>query len=127
QHAVEAPKPLSRLNPEIGTEINAVVMRALEKDPDKRYRSAIEIATEFELACRSAAVSKKSLPTAQIERENDEVPLDFTSRTRRIDPSVREPLPFNPGLAKSSTVKEESKPDNRSREPVNFSFERFVG
>jgi tetratricopeptide (TPR) repeat protein len=54
QHAVEAPQPLSDFNPaiteEISTVISTVVMRALEKFPEKRFQSASKMAEEFEKA-----------------------------------------------------------------------------
>jgi tetratricopeptide (TPR) repeat protein len=57
-HAVGAPKPPSRINPEIPQQIDQVILKALEKDPENRYRSAVEMATEFELACRRTALEK---------------------------------------------------------------------
>jgi len=39
-HIMEAPQPLIELRPEIGREINAIVMRCLAKDPKDRYKDA---------------------------------------------------------------------------------------
>jgi serine/threonine-protein kinase len=39
-HITEKPRPPIELRAEIGREINAIVMRCLEKDPAARYRDA---------------------------------------------------------------------------------------
>jgi serine/threonine-protein kinase len=39
-HITEAPKPPIDLRPEIGREINAIVLKCLEKDPKDRYKDA---------------------------------------------------------------------------------------
>jgi pyrroline-5-carboxylate reductase len=43
QHVREAPVPPSQLDPEITPEIDAVVLKALAKDPADRYQSALEM------------------------------------------------------------------------------------
>lgn len=43
QHVREAPQPPSQLDPEITPEIDAVVMKALGKDPAERYQTAKEM------------------------------------------------------------------------------------
>jgi len=42
-HITEKARPPIELRPEIGREINAVVMKALEKDPKARYANAGEL------------------------------------------------------------------------------------
>ena len=42
-HITEKPRPPIDVRPEIGREINAVVMKALEKDPKARYANAGEL------------------------------------------------------------------------------------
>jgi serine/threonine-protein kinase len=50
QHVREEPQPPSVFNPEITPEMDAIVMRALVKDPDYRYQSADEMRSDIE-AC----------------------------------------------------------------------------
>ncbi|MBA2643841.1 MAG: Stk1 family PASTA domain-containing Ser/Thr kinase [Solirubrobacterales bacterium] len=45
RHVSEAPPPPSRLNPAVSPALDAVVLRALEKDPGRRFRDADEFIT----------------------------------------------------------------------------------
>mgnify|MGYP001321892606 CR=1 FL=1 len=49
-HIYEAPPPPSRLNPRISPAVQAVVLKALEKDPANRFQTATEMAQAFEAA-----------------------------------------------------------------------------
>ncbi|GAA2085537.1 Stk1 family PASTA domain-containing Ser/Thr kinase [Streptomyces albiaxialis] len=50
QHVREEPQPPSAFDPEITPEMDAIVMKALVKDPDYRYQSADEMRADIE-AC----------------------------------------------------------------------------
>lgn len=47
-HAHERPIPPSRLNPEIPDEIEAIVLRCLEKNPEDRFQSTYDIVAAIE-------------------------------------------------------------------------------
>jgi len=53
----EAPVPPSQLNPAVGTALGAVVMRALEKDPARRFADADEFIDALENAERAQPLS----------------------------------------------------------------------
>ncbi|MEE1939495.1 Stk1 family PASTA domain-containing Ser/Thr kinase [Streptomyces sp. TRM 70361] len=50
QHVREEPQPPSIYDPEITPEMDAIVLKALEKDPDYRYQSADEMRADIEAA-----------------------------------------------------------------------------
>jgi serine/threonine-protein kinase len=47
QHVREDPRPPSELNPEVGRDIDAVVLKALAKNPANRYQSAAEMRADL--------------------------------------------------------------------------------
>ena len=53
------PDPPSKLRPEISHDLDAVVMRALAKDPDERYASAEEMDADLARVARGASVSQQ--------------------------------------------------------------------
>jgi serine/threonine-protein kinase len=57
QHVRENPVPPSTLNPDIGPEPDAIVMKALTKNPQNRYQSAREMRTDIQRALQGATVS----------------------------------------------------------------------
>lgn len=60
KHSLEEPPTVSQINPAISPQIEAVVMKALAKDPQQRYASAGELAQVLR-----AAVSGSALPQMQ--------------------------------------------------------------
>ncbi|MEU8350814.1 Stk1 family PASTA domain-containing Ser/Thr kinase, partial [Streptomyces sp. NPDC048845] len=50
QHVREEPQPPSAFDPEITPEMDAIVLKALTKDPDYRYQSADEMRADIEAA-----------------------------------------------------------------------------
>ncbi|GBE58109.1 serine/threonine-protein kinase PrkC [bacterium BMS3Abin01] len=75
KHLSDVPVPPQALNPEIPDNLNAVVMKALAKDPANRYRHAEEFMADLE-RCR------RDLPVAAA------LPDDDTARTEIIAPAA---------------------------------------
>ena len=50
QHVQARPKPVRELAPNVSPAIEAVVMKALEKDPAQRYHTALEMAQALKIA-----------------------------------------------------------------------------
>ncbi|GAB3228732.1 Stk1 family PASTA domain-containing Ser/Thr kinase [Glycomyces halotolerans] len=57
QHVREEARPPSELNPAVPAGVDAVVMKALAKNPDNRYRSAGEMREDLVRAARGEAVA----------------------------------------------------------------------
>lgn len=74
KHLSDSPAPPQSLNPEIPDNLNAVVMKALAKDPANRYQNAAEFMDDLE-RCR------KELPVIP-------APLDDTAKTAVIAPAA---------------------------------------
>ncbi len=55
KHVTEKPRPLIALKPEVSAAVERVVLKALEKKPEARQQSAIELAREFEAAVNQPA------------------------------------------------------------------------
>lgn len=75
-HSTEPPMPLSLKQPDIAPAVEAVVMRALHKDPSRRPQSALEFSREFseaaglappaeEDALASGSLSRVSVPLSE--------------------------------------------------------------
>jgi eukaryotic-like serine/threonine-protein kinase len=63
-HATEKPAPPRQHREDIPESIEQVILRALEKNPDNRQQSAIELAQELEQACHDAEIFVQPLPSA---------------------------------------------------------------
>lgn len=54
EHLAGRPQPPSQLRPDVTTAIDQVVMRALAKEPERRYQSTLDFAAAFEASLRKA-------------------------------------------------------------------------
>jgi serine/threonine protein kinase len=77
-HLVEMPPPITGIRPEIGGAVNAVVARAMAKDPADRYESCQDLVRELDVALGMPA--PVSWPGGRHARDSGEV-------TRRADPT----------------------------------------
>ncbi len=89
KHLSTAPKPPSKLRPEIPPELDKVVLRALAKNPDERYQSADEMEADLERVARGAPVSAATAAT-QILPAAPIVASDPTSATMIAPPRARD-------------------------------------
>jgi tRNA A-37 threonylcarbamoyl transferase component Bud32 len=88
QHVREVPEPPSRLVPELGPDIDAVIGKALAKKPAERYQSAAEMAADIDrilqgrpvLAATPAesAVDTHQMPIVPVPQPVEEVEVEAT-------------------------------------------------
>ncbi|HEY3922351.1 MAG TPA: Stk1 family PASTA domain-containing Ser/Thr kinase [Gaiellaceae bacterium] len=60
KHLTAIPEPPSKLRSDVPHDLDAIVMRALAKDPDQRYSSAEEMDADLARVARGVAVSSKT-------------------------------------------------------------------
>jgi eukaryotic-like serine/threonine-protein kinase len=70
KHVLEQPTPPSKLNPDVSTELEAVIMKAMAKNPDNRYQDAEEMKADLERARLGQGVQATPLlpESAQTQR-----------------------------------------------------------
>ncbi|MEX2620198.1 MAG: Stk1 family PASTA domain-containing Ser/Thr kinase [Egibacteraceae bacterium] len=64
KHVSEPPLPPSQLNPQISPELEAIVLKAMAKDPEDRYQSAEEMVADLQRAVGGVAVTAPLVGTA---------------------------------------------------------------
>jgi len=60
KHLTAVPDPPSKLRPDVPHDLDAIVMRALAKDPEQRYGSAEEMDADLARVARGVSVSQKT-------------------------------------------------------------------
>ncbi|KAF1086760.1 Serine/threonine-protein kinase PrkC [Sporotomaculum syntrophicum] len=93
KHIQETPQPVNEVNQDVPAELAAVVMKAMEKKPEDRYKSAGEMARYLELALEDTGQATMVLPTEEIiamagagaanKKNIDEPPTKTGGRDRR--------------------------------------------
>ncbi len=73
-HANAAPTPLQLIEPSVPEQISAVVLRALEKEPAKRYQSALELASAYRHALAEVQ-ARNSSSDLSVEAPTQAIPL----------------------------------------------------
>ncbi|MFJ6079934.1 PASTA domain-containing protein [Streptomyces sp. NPDC092369] len=69
RHIQEAPRPPSLYNPDVGPQADAIVLRALEKDPASRYQSAEDMLADIEAYLGSGPPAGNHSPDVDAEHE----------------------------------------------------------
>lgn len=88
-HVHDLPTPPREINRNIPEALENVIMRAIEKDPGRRYQNALEFMADIQALLGPAAVPTQSQPVA------DAKPLKTFSPTvggRNTDPTLRQAL-----------------------------------
>jgi eukaryotic-like serine/threonine-protein kinase len=113
KHLSNAPKPPSKLRPDIPRALDMVVLRALAKDPDDRYQNADEMEADLERVSRGAKVSAATVDSAtQVLRTPAAAAADSTAATMIAPPArprARDVPP--PPLFEDEELEERGGPD----------------
>ena len=92
QHVRETPTPPSQLDPEITADLDAVVLKAMAKNPDNRYQTAGEMASDLD----RVAAGRRVTATPVMAPE---------ARTQQLSPPTTATTVLSPvGLAAANTA-----------------------
>jgi beta-lactam-binding protein with PASTA domain/predicted Ser/Thr protein kinase len=106
KHLSTAPKPPSKLRPDIPPELDMVVLRALAKNPDDRYQSADEMEADLDRVARGARVSAATVDTAtQVLRRPPAAAAAVEAGTAAT--MIAAPPPTRTRVAPAAVVEEE--------------------
>jgi len=82
-HVQRQPRPPLELNPDVPAELSSMVLTALEKDPEKRFASALAFQTALENLAGNGAPVRRAAPAA--------APAPPPDRTVALSPSLAPP------------------------------------
>lgn len=100
KHVTEKPKRLVTVNPNIPAEVERVVLKALEKKPEARQQSALDLARDLEAAITQPSQPKSFAPIPQVaETKVDTRAVAPAMKTEQIEKSSRVPLYATSGVA----------------------------
>jgi beta-lactam-binding protein with PASTA domain/predicted Ser/Thr protein kinase len=89
KQVLEQPTPASRLNPDVTADLDAVILRALAKNPANRYQSAEEMRADLERAKRGLPVDATPLLPAGATQVLDRPPAHATEVLPPTEPERR--------------------------------------
>lgn len=90
-HIVEAPPPIRSFRPELSIAVEAVLDRALEKDPNQRFQTAKELANAFTQAITTGQYDDPNYTTRRIDAVNTATNSPGKAPTvvsRRTEPAI---------------------------------------
>lgn len=70
QHLTATPEPLRARNPTISSEVEQVVLTALSKEPEKRFKNTLAFATALEQASQAKALTVGFAPISSVSPQN---------------------------------------------------------
>ena len=108
KHLTAVPEPPSTLRPGLPHDLDAIVMRALAKDPEQRYGSAEEMDADLARVARGVAVSQKTeeAMTQVLAGAGATTAATMVTRPRTVTapPAYRPPAPYYEGTARRRAI-----------------------
>lgn len=105
QHVREQPVPPSRLDPEVTPEIDAIVMKSLEKDPNDRYQTAAEMRDDILRVLNGEAVTAMvPAPFAAASAADATTVLPSTPQDTATGDTPRRAIPASPPKKKKKRM-----------------------
>src|SRR5262249_44158188 len=98
KHVTEKPRPPREINPSISEAIERVVLHALEKDPNARPQTALELAREFETSLANEQ------ETSRFGRSAEQQRVDAPGPPPRSYETLATPTPATDPLKKSGQL-----------------------
>jgi serine/threonine-protein kinase len=94
KHLSQVPEPPSTLRSEVPHDLDAVVMRALAKEPDRRYGSAEEMDADLARVARGVAVSRETedAMTQVLSGVGNATAATMVTRPRAVAPPPAPPI-----------------------------------
>lgn len=92
QHLQDAPPPIAEFAPETPPAVIAVVMKALEKDPKKRFQSAREMADALMKAKDGKLLAEDIIPSVTIQPALQQQMYQQSTTARRTVAQVKRPI-----------------------------------
>ena len=89
QHAYEKVPPLHEIAPHVPDELADIVMQLLQKDPQQRYQSAMELAEVLEAVDLPPETSENNVLEMKVSEISDEFDLGVTDVYSQQDAYVR--------------------------------------
>ncbi|MFD4030543.1 Stk1 family PASTA domain-containing Ser/Thr kinase [Streptomyces sp. NPDC058637] len=122
QHVREEPQPPSNFDPEITPEMDAIVLKALTKDPDYRYQSADEMRADIEACLDGQPVAATAAMGAAGYGGYDAYGNDQpTTALRPMDPAGAQTSMLPPVNPDDGGYGYDDRPDRRRQKKSNTS------
>ncbi|MFJ8861021.1 Stk1 family PASTA domain-containing Ser/Thr kinase [Streptomyces sp. NPDC102451] len=122
QHVREEPQPPSNFDPEITPEMDAIVLKALTKDPDYRYQSADEMRADIEACLDGQPVAARAAMGAAGYGGYDAYGNDQpTTALRATDPGGAQTSMLPPVNPDDGGYGYDDRPDRRRQKKSNTS------
>ncbi|MFD4692080.1 Stk1 family PASTA domain-containing Ser/Thr kinase [Streptomyces sp. NPDC058463] len=119
QHVREEPQPPSNFDPEITPEMDAIVLKALTKDPDYRYQSADEMRADIEACLDGQPVAATAaMGAAGYDAYGNDQP---TTALRQTDPGGAQTSMLPPVNPDDGGYGYDDRPDRRRQKKSNTS------